>query len=50
MDNAAVMSRLVCGDPVFFLENEDAEALVAAQRLAGDRKPENARADDDEIR
>ena len=50
VDNAAVMPRLVRGDPVFLLENEDAEALVAAQRLAGNRKPENARADDDEIR
>ena len=50
MDNAAVMPRLVCGDPVFLLENEDAEAVVAEQRLAGDREPENARADHNEIR
>ena len=50
MDDAAVMPRLVCGDPIFLLENENAEALVAEQRLAGDCKPENAPADDDEIR
>ena len=50
VDDAAVMSRLVCGDPILLLEDEDAEAVVAQQRLAGDRKPENARADDDEIR
>ena len=50
VDNAAVMPRLVCGDPVFLLENEDAEAVVAEQRLAGDREPENARADHHEIR
>ena len=50
MDDAAVVSRLVCGDPILFLEDEDAETVVAQERLAGDRQPENPRADDDEVR
>ena len=50
MDDAAVVSRLVGGDPVLLLEDEDAEAVVAEQGLAGDREPENPRADDDEVR
>ena len=50
MDDAAVMSRLVRGDPILLLENEDAEAVVAQQCLAGDREPENPCADDGEIR
>jgi hypothetical protein len=50
MDDAAVVSRLVRGDAVLLLEDEDAEAVVAQQRLAGDRKPENPGADDDQVR
>ena len=50
VDDAAVVPRLVCGDPVLLLEHEDAKPVVAQQRLAGDRQPENPRADDDEVR
>jgi hypothetical protein len=49
MDHAAVVSGLVRGDPVFLFENEDAQAVVAQQRLAGDREPEDPGADDDEV-
>jgi hypothetical protein len=44
------MSRLVRGDPILFLEDEDAEAVVAEECLPGDGEPENPRADDDEVR
>ena len=50
MDDAAVVPRLVSCDPILLLEDENAEAVVAEQRLAGDCEPENAPADDDEIR
>jgi hypothetical protein len=44
------MSRLVRGDPILFLEDEDAEAVVAEECLPGDGEPENPRPDDDEVR
>ena len=50
MDDTAVVPRLVNGDPILLLEDENAEAVVALPRLAGDREPENSCADDDQVR
>jgi hypothetical protein len=50
MDDAAVVSTLVGGDPILLFEDKDAQAVVAQECLAGDRQPENPRADDDEVR
>jgi hypothetical protein len=50
MDDPAVVTRLVGGYPMLLFENEDAEAVVAQERLAGDRQTENPRADDNEVR
>jgi hypothetical protein len=50
VDDAAVVARLVRSDPILLLEDEDLQAVVAAKRFPGDRKPENPGTDDDEIR
>ena len=43
------MPALVRRDLRFLLQHEDPQALMAKERLSGDREPDNARADNQEI-
>jgi hypothetical protein len=39
----------MAGDPLLALQDRDPDALVAQRQLAGDREPDDAGADDDDV-
>ena len=49
MDDAAVVPRLVSGDPILLLEYQHAEIGMPLQPLSGDRKSEDPCSDDDQV-